>query len=131
MTKMTPEMLRPTLDLGIGAYTLPVALEKIRRLSKALDDALAAWEADRKRADCLERLVIAAGAILGNGNPGSGWMDWEMRAQSVLGMAFVEGRWKNGNAMPYDEIKAMISDMPRVLAQDVKRATLAAEEEKP
>jgi ATP phosphoribosyltransferase regulatory subunit HisZ len=48
------EKLRPTLDLGIGAYTLPVALEKIRRLSKALDDALAAWEADRARIEALE-----------------------------------------------------------------------------
>jgi len=70
----------------------------------------------------MERLLIAAGAILGHGTPGSAWVDWRMRVQGVLGLAFTEGRWANGEPIPFDQIRRMVEDMPTVHVNAVRAA---------
>lgn len=79
---------------------------------------------EQSRIDKLERLIMYAGGILAHGSPGSAWMDWIMRVQSVLGIRFHEERFGDGNGIPYKELESMVSDMPRVtvhkLMEDAK-----------
>jgi len=62
----------------------------------------------------LKRLIIYAGGILAHGTPGSAWVDWVMRVQGLLGIEFHEARFKNGNAIPFKELRDSVKDMPRV-----------------
>ncbi len=79
--------------------------------------------------EAMFRLLAYAGGILGHGTPGDAWMDWSMRVQGLLGLKFWNARWKDGKAIPFDELKERVSDIPRKTTREIRADALLTKDD--